>query len=503
MKNNEWFKIKFYPHIGEQITFSDKKRICSYVKNRTKIETHSFIPFIHKQIISRKLRKEYDIDGNILNKGKRVLQKSKKRDIYYSNHLDANIFSYYSHLLNKKYDVKLKENSLNEVVTAYRKVPLYQDGKIIRNKCNIDFANEVFEFIKKEHSKKLVAIAFDIKGFFDNLDHKLLKKSWAKLLNKTHLDKDHYNIFKNITKFSFVEETHLFNLFQNEIYVKSKSGVVKRKRVDKIKYMFNQGAIAYCDRKEIHKIRAKGLIRNNKRVKGKIRDFGICQGSPISSVLANLYMYEFDKKINQETIHKEGLYRRYSDDMVVVCKKEDKDYFIKLMETSIQNITKLKIQSKKTQIFHFYTKNNKLVCAQEFNGALNSNSENRNFEYLGFSFNGEIVSLKTSSLAKYYRKMKLNVRRGVYYTSSINNKSNGQLFKRRIYKRFTYIGAKRMKKYKRVFGTTNKWKTSHSFNWGNFITYANLASNTIKNSNIKGQIKKHWKNVNNEIKKSS
>jgi hypothetical protein len=495
-KKKEWFKLKSYPHIGPPIKAKDKQKVCNYIKNKDKIASHAFLPFIHKVIVSRKYRKEYDDLGNLLHDGKRQKLKPKKRDIYFANHWDASIFSYYGHLLNKQYDKELKKRGINEVVTAYRQIPIYQGDEFIRNKCNIDFANDVFNFIRSKKNEETVAIAFDIEGFFDNLKHNKIKRVWCELFNWKRLNKDHYNVFKNITKFAHVEEKQLFELFQDKIIVETKTGIQKTIEIAKINYLYNQNAIAYCELKDINLIRRKGLIRSNKYHKGKLKDFGICQGSPISSVLANLYMIDFDELIHKEVNAFGGLYRRYSDDMVIVCKAKHKQKIIDLMEEKIKDLTDLNIQGSKTQVFQFFQKSGKLVCSQEFKGVINTNSENRNFEYLGFSFDGEITSLKTSSLAKYYRKMKLNVRRCNYYAAVIKNETRGQIFQRRLYKRFSYIGAKRKRKYERVRGTTDQWRISKKYNWGNYITYAKLASKTLENNNVKSQIKKHWKNLN-------
>lgn len=73
----------------------------------------------------------------------------------------------------------------------------------------------------------MVVIAFDIKGFFDNLDHTILKNSWRHALGLQEnelLPKDHYNVFKAITKFSHVELEKIFDLFQKEMIVRRKSG---------------------------------------------------------------------------------------------------------------------------------------------------------------------------------------------------------------------------------------------------------------------------------------
>ena len=502
MKKKEWFKIRYYPHIGYPLTNTDKQRVCSYIKNKEKIKSHSFFPFIHKTIKTRKFRKEYDKERNLLHEGKRIVFKPKKREIFYSNHLDANIFSYYGHLLNKQYTKVLKGKGLNDTVTAYRQLPLFENGKKVRNKCNIDFAYELFNFIKYSNTNQ-VAITFDISNFFDTLHHSLLKKMWCKIYDWDELPADHYNIFKNITKFSYVEEAQLFELFKNQIILKTKSGIIRKKKVDKPKYLFNSNAIAYCEKSDIHLIRSKGLIRANKHINGKIRMTGICQGSPISSVLANIYMLEFDEHINNEIKKVNGLYRRYSDDIVIVCPPNKKDYFINSLKTEIKRLVNLEIQENKTQIFHFIRKEDgTLNCLQEINGKINENSSKYSFDYLGFSFDGNSICLKTSSLAKYYRKMKQYVRRCFYYSLVIQNQTNGKIFKRRIYKRFSYIGAWRTRKYKRKPGTTDQWIKTDIYNWGNYITYAKFAYKTMKDLKIKKQIKNHWKNINAQIKNS-
>jgi len=132
----------------------------------------------------------------------------------------------------------------------------------------------------------------------------------------------------------------------------------------------------------------------------------------------------------------------------------------------------------------------------EINGRFNHNSAKYKLDYLGFSFDGKSISLKTGSIAKYYRKLKLNVRRCNYYSETIQNNTNGKLFVRRIYKRFSYIGANRKMKYKRKSGSSDEWVQSKKYNWGNYITYAKLAYRTIKDYTIKSQIKRHWKNIN-------
>lgn len=392
------------------------------------------------------------------------------------------------------------------IVTAYRKSR--ENPDIIQKNSkrnNIDFADEVFRYIKNQVdiNGDVVAIAFDIKDFFPSLSHRILKQTWCDVLKTDQLPADHYNLFKNITRFSYVEESHLFNLFKNRVIVRKKDGSLIEKSIERIEHLYNKNAVAYCEMQGIHEIRRKGLIRTSKRVNGKIITTGICQGSAISAILANIYMLNFDELIHNEISKIGGLYRRYSDDMIVICPSDKKSDIIQLFEENIRNI-ELNIHEDKTQVFHFSHYQGRIICKQEFNGKITPYSANRNFEYLGFSFDGEYVRLKTSSLANYYRKMKKGVRRSGFYSSKINNDTKGEIFKRRLYKRYSYIGSKRCVKYKRIQGTTNQWHPDkHIINWGNYITYAKKAHAKMSSySKIDSQIKNHWKNLHKEIEKS-
>jgi len=132
-KEKDWFKIKRYPHIGMPLNASDRfKWIESYVTTPEKIAKHSFLPFIHKTSKVKKFRKEYSVKTGsvILNTkvGNKILRNGsiKKRELYYASHLDSLIFGYYAKLLSDNYERKIKENeyNLDEVVNAYRSVPV-------------------------------------------------------------------------------------------------------------------------------------------------------------------------------------------------------------------------------------------------------------------------------------------------------------------------------------------------------------------------------------------
>jgi hypothetical protein len=495
-RKKDWYRLKQYPHIGLLLEPKDRIWIEPYVKSKKNIEKHAFFPFIHRRLVVRKFRKEIYHDGT-----RSLLRKpsNKQRKIFYSNHLDSNVYSYYAEILSKEYEKTLSKMGISECITAYRQVKVDASNINSRNKCNIDFANDVFQFIKQSKGTNLVAITFDIKSFFDNLNHKLLKKYWRKVINSGNdLPPDHYNVFRNITKFSYINENDLFLEFKDKIIVERNPGITKEAKIKNKIYLRNKRAVAYCSKDDIDLLRRRNLIKANKYnfENGKtlgLRVKGIPQGSPISSILANVYMLEFDKSANDLLKDVGGIYRRYSDDMIAVCRIDYEEIIIDHFLKTIENYL-LEIQTEKTHIFHFYfdSSKNRHMCFEK-NVQTKSLQKNTFFEFLGFQFDGYFTMLKSSSISGYYRKMKRGFARGRFYTFHNRTKTKGELFKSRLYKRFTHLGSSRRRKYIRDPNHSNRFILSYRYDWGNFLTYAKLAAKTIPDNKIQGQVRRHWK----------
>lgn len=512
-KEKDWFKIKRYPHIGLPLNPNDRyKWIEKYVTDPESVAVHSFLPFIHKTSRVKKFRKVYSKENGKISseyiKDEKVIRKpdEKKRELFYASHLDSLIFSYYAKTLSDKYELKLKskEYNLNDVVNAYRSVPINPKDENSSNKCNINFANDIFKYILNYPENQFTVIAFDISSFFDNINHKLLRNRWSEFFVDGKLPPDHFNVYKNITRFSHVDIVDIFEEFKDRIYTRKinkfgKPLEIRQKPVEKIKFLRNQNAIAFCTEKEFFKVKGK-LLQPSKTKKLKdgtvvYRDFGIPQGSPISSILANIYLLEYDKKINDFIQDKGGIYRRYSDDMVVVCPLLAKDEISELISKEIEKY-KLKIQSSKTQVFQFKRESERLICGQEFSEGINWN---KNLIYLGFEFDGQNVLLKSASLSGFYRKMKRYVKRAKRYAKHKNVKNSGEIFKPRIFKKFSYKGAKRIRKY--IWNKKeSKFEPSDSYNWGNFLSYTKKAAKYMVNNKINQQTKRHWNILNELIK---
>ena len=500
MKLDEWFKIKKYPHIGLPITIKDYNWVKAYIENPDKIRIHSFLPLIHKSIIKRRFRADQSITTlNPSGKRKRVLGKIKVRDIFFASHLDSLILSKYNEILATKYENYIGTLNFNESVVAYRKIPISKGSK--KNKCNINFAKTSFEFMQVNNSKKLTVIVADVTSFFDNLNHKILKKNWIKVLGESTLPPDHYNIFTALTNIKYVESDQLFKSYRNTMMVKK--GVPKsstetefvRKYIKESKFFKEKGASYYCNKKEFLKNNLNLIISKNNLA-------GIPQGSPISATLANIYMLNFDEKIFDNVSSIGGFYQRYSDDLIIICEQQYEDNIIKLIRDKIHSLVDLKIEPNKTKVFRFEKVKGKFI-GFEIDENTKVPNYNKTLEYLGFSFDGQRVLIKTSGFSKFYRSMKRSFKKSTSLAIYSKNPDKS-LFKSRLYKHFTYRGAKRKLIYRLSKKNNTIYEKTNEYYWGNYLSYVNKANEIMKTINgtnfIKRQSRKFWKNFNNLMK---
>jgi RNA-directed DNA polymerase len=251
------------------------KRAENLVTDPTAVARHAFYPLISYEITSKKLTKAPN--------SHKLVAKGKIRPISYAAHLDSHIYSYYAHLLSIRYEAFLTKNDLTDSILAFRQL----------GKNNINFAADAFSEIRRRGN--CAAVALDISGFFDNLDHELLKQSWCSLLDVTRLPQDHFAVFRSITKYSRVDRSKLYRALNISTH-NPRSG---RYRV--------------CTASQFRDVvRRQGLITQNPAT------FGIPQGTPISAILSNIYMMGFDLAMQQRIHHIGGLYYRYCDDILLI-----------------------------------------------------------------------------------------------------------------------------------------------------------------------------------------
>lgn len=478
--NKDWFKDRGYLHLTNRINKSDKHKVYSYVSSADKVKKHKFSPFILRQTNTRRYKFSDDLkrrSHKAVDDRGQVVTNAKMRPIMYATHIDSNIYSYYSQkIIQPKYENYLKaDKELDKSITAYRQIES-EDG--VRFKYNVDFAKEVFKEI--ENRKDCAVLAFDIKNFFPSLNHKQLKKIWSEILGTKSLPKHHYAVFKSITNFSY---------FVYDDLRQRRKGNLDEKKIGKLK---TKGKFQFF--KDYNDFIESGIqVYKNQKIKEGVIS-GIPQGLPISAMLANLYMLPFDENIVQKLVKSRNCYyRRYSDDLVVVCKTEDIDEIETIVLKEIEKI-KLTISKAKTEKFRFKTINNRLECFKIKN---NENIPGSYLQYLGFDFYGYKTLIKSANISRFYREMKESIAMKAKRIEAVQEKNLSDkaiIYKRKIYRLYSFKGriSRELPATKTVYQqgnlVTKKFKRKYR---GNFIKYAYRASDIMEAPEIRRQLRRH------------
>lgn len=418
MELQDWKKknanARKYAHFDERVSLN---QIWGYISNPINVSRHGFYPFIHYE---KKFNKFIKIEGigHI---------KEKSRHLCYSAHIDRYIYSYYGYLLNQRYNSYLEKRNMNMVAVAYR-------DHLHMN--NIHFSKRAFDYIKQVED--CYVIIGDFSNFFDCLKHSYLKKQICDVLDVNKLPDDYYAVFKNITKYSTVELTDLLEL----------NGLADTE--EDIQLLNSKHRVLSMEELKKHK---KELIKKHKE------DYGIPQGSAISAVLANIYMVKTDEIINKLVERYHGLYMRYSDDFIIVVPRMKKEQFgvvLKKILSEIEETPNLILQPDKTKIYKYKSK-----MLENCNSLFleNMDNEKNEIDYLGFTFDGEKITIRDKTISKYYyrlyRKIKTIVKNGGY------TPRGKKISCKNLYEKYSVKGA--------------RLKDSNGHIKGNFITYVERA----------------------------
>lgn len=380
-----WLKRRGYQHFDAPVGRAFALKVLS----PDFVARHAFSPLIHYE--KRELRYKFDKDAK-----KRII-KIKERPIKYASHRDACIMSYYASMLNAEIEKKYAEAGVGDNVIAYRSI----------GKSNYDFASEAYNYAKSR--SPVTILAFDVTSFFDTIRHDILKDALKKIIREHSLPKDWYSVFRAAAKFAFVRMDDI------------KSNATFKERMQRNR----RQPIATVAELKGQKI---PFYRNPNPHRG------IAQGTPISASLSNLYMLDFDTEMSKRCLEADAMYRRYSDDILIICKEE---HAAGLEESVTTLMVKygLSLGSDKTE-------------RTQFDGTATTGL--RTAQYLGFRYGQRGAYIRESSLARQWRKM----RRAIKRTRAVAEKEIAEgraskVYTKRLRRRFTALQFRNFSSYAR------------------------------------------------------
>ena len=317
---------------------------------------------------------------------------------------------------------------------------------------NIHLAKDAFDYIK-ENPRSFVMIG-DFTGFFDKLDHQYLKVQWCKLLGVEQLPADHYAVYKNITRYSTWELNDLLKL--NGL-PETRSG--KR----------SLNAMTTVLTKEQFREHRSHIAKNK-------NGFGIPQGSPISALLANVYMMDVDQQIKLLVDQHKGKYMRYSDDFIIILPVENiiAKAVIESVNDIIYTTPGLELEPGKTQIYKVNLPDIMNVGTDFLEKA---DTSKNTINFLGFMFDGRKITLRGKTVSKYYYRM--------YRKAHTVAGRTSQRSKKALYEKYSERGAWTDKNHK-----------------GNFLTYVDRAERIFGDEEeIKRPVKRHMAKIKKALEK--
>ena len=350
-----------YSHFDRRVSL---RETAHFIKNPDNFVRHAFYPFIFYE---KKMVKFSKHGG----------RKDKVRPIRYASHIDRCIYQYYSQWLNELYNVYALNTGIDKCAIAYR---------INNHKSNIHFAKEVFDFIKL--NENAIVIVGDFKGFFDNLDHKYLKEQLCKIIGLDRLPEDVYSVFKSMTKYV---KCNLKDILTYHGLKDTYKGIKKLNSFETVIPIEK-----YRDFKKGH------LIKNE-------NNYGIPQGSPLSGIFSNIYMTDFDYKMKKISEENNGIYKRYSDDFIIVIPQKSAES-LKVIKDKVNNVideTPGVFMEKDKTKYYIYSNG----CIENLTSKLIPEIEDyqKVINYLGFSFDGKNITIRAKTVGKYIYRMRRKI----------------------------------------------------------------------------------------------
>ena len=388
--SKEFVGDRSYRHLDVRIPQSTLEsneafKLVEILKHPEKLKTHSFFPFLRKDKKVRRFTREYSGGGK---KDSTVKTDQKLRPIMYASHKDACIYGFYAYMLKERYDKLIAGTPLDSSVIAYRRIP--RDDGSGRNKSNVDFANDIYHAVRSY--EQCAVLCVDIKGFFDNMRHDNIRQSWLEVIGESDLPIGHSVVYRNITNFRYA--------FLGEVLAKVGEGRIFKGR---FRYLPNAKRKGMIGNPKLYNkfINGTQIIHKNRSIRG------IPQGSPISDIIANMYLLNFDRQIIDflQSKSSSSSYKRYSDDILIVCSQTDVVAVYNFIQTLMADGSiDLKLSTKKTELFYIDTVSGTLedktsLVESEYH------KNKKSIQYLGFEFDLNDMNVRSGTIANHYRKV--------------------------------------------------------------------------------------------------
>lgn len=375
--------LKHYPHFDAPITLREIRHLVTDPK---KVAANAFYPFLL-----------YEESWQPYRSTDAAKPDRKKRPIRYGARRDAYIFAFYRRKLARLYEARLRGMGIEDCPIAYRQVLKSGRGG---GKCNIDFAKDAFDEI--DRLGDCVAVALDIKGYFENLDHRQIKRIWCDLLGVEKLPLDHYAVFKNITKYHFVDQREVYSRL-GYFGMRARNGHT----VPGFLLPFHDMPKQLCSSADFRaKICGVDPKHGPSLVQKNTLPHGVPQGAPISDLIANFYLLEFDMVMADYARARGGRYMRYSDDILLILPGGG-PVACAAIDFATAEIRKhgpaLSIKDAKTCVAQF----ERTVGGLNFRHLKQHPDEaaKNGFEYLGFRYDGRQVYVRDSTISRFYGKV--------------------------------------------------------------------------------------------------
>jgi len=174
-------KKRRYKHFDLPLRESEREQVIDFSREH---KPHRFLPLLGYTDKARRYVRNGAGDRE---------RKVKERPIRFAGHADAAYLQAYANHLNGYYERALVADGTTKSILAYRR----------GGGTNIHHAKALFDEIRSRGDCSVFAM--DISGFFDCLNHKLLRDEIAGLLDIARLDGHHATVWKNVSRYSWVE----------------------------------------------------------------------------------------------------------------------------------------------------------------------------------------------------------------------------------------------------------------------------------------------------------